>query len=189
MTEQQLDGPQVASAAIDQRGLGPTQRMRTEQARIETDAAYPVADETRILPDRKAPIWSALRGKKEISSLPVRHTEVIVDRLPGKFGDLKLYRPAGLLLADRRAIDGVSVRAMSSTLRAMTSQPRSLLSMARLNSARSRLRFAIWSFVRIDQTCFGRNGDLAPVSLPLFQGIRLDATVVGFSPSSIVEIF
>lgn len=40
--------------------------MRTEQARIEPDAAYPVADETRILPDRKAPVWLTLRGKKEI---------------------------------------------------------------------------------------------------------------------------
>jgi hypothetical protein len=27
--------------------------------------------------------------------------------------------------------------------------------------------------VRIDQACFGRSGGLAPVSLPLFQGIRL----------------
>ncbi len=63
--------------------------------------------------------------------------------------------------------------AMSSTLRATTSQPRSLLSMARLNIARSRLRSAIWSLVRIDQTCFGRSGGLAPVTLPLFQGMRL----------------
>jgi hypothetical protein len=27
--------------------------------------------------------------------------------------------------------------------------------------------------VRIDQTCFGRSGGLAPTSLPLFQGPRL----------------
>src|SRR5471030_2075369 len=57
----------------------------------------------------------------------------------------------------------------------MTSQPRSLLSMARLNSARSRVRCSIWSLVRIAQTCFCRNGGLAPVSFPLFQGIRLGA--------------
>src|SRR5258708_12578329 len=63
---------------------------------------------------------------------------------------------------------------MSSILRATTSQPRSLLSIARLNIARSRLRSAAWSLVRIDQTCFGRSGGLAPTSLPLFQG-RLDA--------------
>src|SRR5262249_18336838 len=62
--------------------------------------------------------------------------------------------------------------AMSSTLRATTSQPRSLLSIARLNIAKSRLRSAIWSFVRIDQTCFGRSGGLAPTRLPLFSGPR-----------------
>jgi hypothetical protein len=39
--------------------------------------------------------------------------------------------------------------ATSSTLRATTSQPRSLLSIARLNIARSRLRSAIWSSARI----------------------------------------
>src|SRR5450631_1376352 len=63
--------------------------------------------------------------------------------------------------------------ATSSTLIATTSQPRSLLSIARLNIARSRTRPSIWSFVRIDQTCLGRSGGFAPVSLPLFQGVRV----------------
>src|SRR5438105_3406064 len=44
--------------------------------------------------------------------------------------------------------------------------------MARLNMASSRVRPAICSLVRIDQTCFGRRGGLAPISLPLFQGSR-----------------
>src|SRR5258708_31318663 len=74
---------------------------------------------------------------------------------------------------------------MSSTLRATTSQPRSLLSIARLNIARSRLRSATWSLVRIDQTCFGRSGGLAPTSLPLFQG-RLDAITAWVSLSCMV---
>src|SRR6266849_6253853 len=56
---------------------------------------------------------------------------------------------------------------MSSTLRATISQPRSLLSIARLNIAKSRVRPSTWSFVRIDQTCFGRSGGFAPISLPL----------------------
>src|SRR5882672_10441670 len=58
---------------------------------------------------------------------------------------------------------------------ATTSQPRSLLSIARLNIARSRARPSIWSFVRIDQTCLGRSGGFAPVSFPLFHGTRLGA--------------
>src|SRR6266852_2192519 len=75
---------------------------------------------------------------------------------------------------------------MSSTLRATTSHPRSLLSIARLNIARSRLRFATWSLVRIDQTCFGRSGGLAPISLPLFQPPRLGAVATGASLSCMV---
>jgi class 3 adenylate cyclase len=51
-----------------------------------------------------------------------------------------------------------------------TSHPRSLLSIARLNRARSRVRLASCNLVRIAQTCFGRRGGFCPVILPLFQG-------------------
>jgi 5-aminolevulinate synthase len=68
--------------------------------------------------------------------------------------------------------------ATSSTLIATTSQPRSLLSMAKLNIARSRARPSIWSFVRIDQTCLGRSGGFAPVTSPLFQGTRTGVVFV-----------
>src|SRR5690349_13138643 len=56
---------------------------------------------------------------------------------------------------------------------ATTSQPRSLLSIARLNMARSRVRPSIINRVLMHQTCFGRSGGLAPISFPLFQGVRL----------------
>ena len=49
------------------------------------------------------------------------------------------------------------------------------LSMATSNIARSRVRPWIISRVLIAHTCFGRNGGLAPVSLPLFQGVRVRA--------------
>jgi hypothetical protein len=49
---------------------------------------------------------------------------------------------------------------------------RSLLSIGKLNMARSRVRPSIIGRVRIDQTCFGRSGGLAPISLPLFHGPR-----------------
>jgi hypothetical protein len=51
-------------------------------------------------------------------------------------------------------------------------QPRSLLSIASLNIAKSRVRPSICNRVRIDQTCFGRNGGFWPMSLPLLQGSR-----------------
>src|SRR3974377_2391613 len=69
---------------------------------------------------------------------------------------------------------------MSSTLSVTTSQPRSLLSIARLNIARSRVLPSNCSLLRIDQMSFGRNGGLAPVSFPLFQAKR-PVVVVGNS--------
>src|SRR5437870_521774 len=42
----------------------------------------------------------------------------------------------------------------------------------KLNIANSRIRPSTCSLVRIDQTCFGRSGGLAPTNLPLFQAPR-----------------
>src|ERR1700693_3620306 len=61
-----------------------------------------------------------------------------------------------------------------------------MLSIATLNIATSRVRPAICSLVRIDQTCFGRSGGLAPTNLPLFQGTRFGAAGVGLSLSCMV---
>ncbi len=66
------------------------------------------------------------------------------------------------------------------TFRLTTSQPRSLLSMARLKSARSRTLRCICSLVRIAQTCLGCSGGFGPTSLPLFQGLRRTVDVSAF---------
>ena len=50
------------------------------------------------------------------------------------------------------------------------SHPLSLLSMARLNKARSGARCWSWSRTRIAQTSFGFRGRFCPVRRPLFQG-------------------
>jgi hypothetical protein len=63
--------------------------MRAEHAWIEPDAAGPVAKETRILSGREALLGVTLRGKEELSLLPVRHAEVFIDSLPGLFCDLE----------------------------------------------------------------------------------------------------
>ena len=87
---------------------------------------------------------------------------------------LKLDWSSRLFLPHRCAIHRIPFGATSSTLTATTSQPRSLLSMAKLNRARSRIRPSTSNRVLIDQTCFGRSGGLAPISLPLFQGVRYE---------------
>jgi hypothetical protein len=74
----------------------------------------------------------------------------------------------------QRAIEvGCGRVARSSTLSTTTSQPRSLLSTAKLNIARSLVRPSICNLVLINETCFGRSGGFGPISLPLFQSTRL----------------
>ena len=43
------------------------------------------------------------------------------------------------------------------------------------------MRPSTWSLVRIDQTFLGLSGGLAPVNLPLFQGMRFGALRLGLS--------
>src|SRR5262245_63995147 len=88
---EQVDGPKISRAPIDQGRLRPSQRMRPEQPRIEPDATNPFADQARVL--------------------ACRHTAI---------------------------------------------------------------------------TCFGRNGGLAPVSLPLFQGVRVRAVKTQLSLSVMI---
>src|SRR5580700_884209 len=84
--------------------------MRAEHAWIEPDAAGPAAEETHILSGREALVWATLRGKEELSLLPVCHAKVFINSLPGLFCDLEPHRLAGLLLADSHSLNGVSVR-------------------------------------------------------------------------------
>lgn len=60
----------------------------------------------------------------------------------------------------------------SITLRRTRSQPRSLLSIARLNNARSRKLSPSLSRARMAQTCLGRRGRFWPIGRPLFHGGR-----------------
>src|SRR5580704_14217867 len=62
-----------------------------------------------------------------------------------------------------------------SSIRSLTrSQARSLLSVARLKIARSRIDRAISRRTRIDHTCLGSRGFFWPTSNPLFQVVGID---------------
>src|SRR5258708_40165836 len=54
--------------------------------------------------------WPARRSEQEFAGLSVCRTDVVINRLPGLFGDLESHRLPSLLLAHRRALNGVSVR-------------------------------------------------------------------------------
>jgi hypothetical protein len=128
-----------------------------------------------VLSRRYRSVPTATSGEEELARLLIGGFDVTVDRLTGMLRHLKPDGLAGLLLAHGRSINSMPVRSNVLPLKLTTSHPRSLLSMARLNMARSRVRSAICSLVRIGQTCFGRRGGFTPINLPLFQGSRLAA--------------
>ena len=61
------------------------------------------------------------------------------------------------------------------------SQLRNLLSMARLNWARSRVLFDICNQIRIAQTSLSFSGGFCPVSFPLFQGVWCGLSCVRYN--------
>jgi hypothetical protein len=82
---------------------------------------------------------------------------------------LELDRSPGLLLPDARTIDRIAIRS-------------DIFDPQGNDVATTQLAVDRRSRVRIAQTWFGRNGGLAPISLPLFQGL-LRATVARLSLS------
>src|SRR6516225_6417593 len=110
MLQQELHCAQVAGATVNECGLGSAQRMCAKQAWVEPDAGDPLADQPSILPCRNSSVAAATAAKEVLTRLLVGGSDVVVDCLTGLLGHLEPDRLAGLLLAHRRAIDGMSVR-------------------------------------------------------------------------------
>ena len=84
------------------------------------------------------------------------------------WGDMSTNRPKRYSID----LDFISLpRETSLTVNLTRSQPRSLLSSARLNNARSLILESISRSIRIPQICSGLKGSFCPTNLPLFQGI------------------
>src|SRR6516164_6199780 len=175
MLQQELHCAQVAGATINECSLGSAQRMCAEQAWVEPDAGDPLADQPSILPCRNSSVAAATAGKEVLTRLPVGGSHVVVDCLTGLLSHLEPDRLAGLLLTHGRAIGGMSVRRHIFHLETDDVAASQLAIDARLNIARLRVRPSICSLLRIDQTCLGRSGGFAPVSLPLLHGSRRGA--------------
>jgi len=109
--------------------------------------------------------------EEELAWLLPAGSQALIDRFTGLFRQLEPDLPARLPLT-HRAVDGNALRSDVIYRQLTTSHARRLLSIARLNIARSRVRPVTCSLVRTDQTCFGRSGGFAPVSLPLLHGLR-----------------
>ena len=149
--------------------------MRPEQPRVQSNAANPLGNEPRILARCHVAVGTATAREQELAGPFVGRFQIVIDRLAGLLAQFKSDWPLFFCRTVARSA-AYPLAATSSTRMETTSQPRSLLSIARLNMARSRARPSIWSFVRIDQTCLGRSGGFAPVDLPLFQATVYDAS-------------
>ena len=159
--------------------------MRTEHARIEPNTTYPVAEETGILSSREALLGPTLCGKKELSLLPVRHTQVVINCLPGLFGDFEPYRSAGLLLADRRTLNGVSVWGNVLDFESDDIATTQLAIDGEIEQRQVALAVCHLKLSADRPDVLRPQRRLAPVNLPLFQGVRLDVAGDGFSLSRI----
>jgi hypothetical protein len=125
---------------------------------IEAGALHPSMDYTGVVPDREVRPF-AQAAWKQIPALAVTEPgEPFADSGAGLLCDLELHRPTGLLLDHGRSVPHPPLAHTSSIFSLTRSQPLSLLSIARLNMARSRRRFSIWRLTRMVQTSFGFNG-------------------------------
>ena len=163
---------QAARLLVNLSRLCPAQRVRAVCRAIEPGAVRPSMDDPSILPRRQ--VWlSPQTAWEQISTLAnVESGEPLADSSTGLIGNLELHRAAGLLLNDDRAIAN-----SSASEHVIDPQPDEiaaleLLSIARLNIARSRRRPFICSRTRIVQTSFGFSGRFWPIRRPLFQGAR-----------------
>jgi hypothetical protein len=111
-------------------------------------------------------------GNRNAPGLETFHLNPGSNSRSGLIRDLELHRPFGLLLHHNRSRgDAVPMAGVRNTKLHQT-QARSLLSMSRLNSARSLARAANCSRIRTAQTSFNLSGVFWPTILPLFQGMR-----------------
>src|SRR5262245_19683425 len=110
VAEQELDGPRISRAPVDQGRLRSSQRMRPEQPRIEPDAANPFADQARVLACRHTAISSPAAREKKLAGLLTRCSQVVVDGLTGLVGQLEFDWPPCLFLPNHCSVDCVAIR-------------------------------------------------------------------------------
>jgi hypothetical protein len=101
--------------------------------------------------------------------------------LPGLLGHLEPNRLPCFPLANRRPIPGISVWGDILHPERDDVATAELAIDGQIEHCQVAQRPSTWSLVRIDQTCFGRSGGFAPISLPLFQGLCLDTVAAEFS--------
>jgi hypothetical protein len=136
---QKRNGSQVAGLRVDLGCLRPPHPMRAVGVNTKSSPTDPKMDNPPILAGREVGL-RAEAAREQIPSTPRVDLEPVLDRCSGLFGNLELHRWACFLLNDCGAVPYSAASGKRRRLVTRTrSQLLSVLSMARLNKARSRL--------------------------------------------------
>src|SRR5215813_8215540 len=110
VAQQQLYGSQVSGAAVDKGRLGSSERVGTEETRVQPDAGDPVGDEPSVLPCCEAPAWTTSASEQVFPWFLSGGPDVIVDRLAGLLRQLEPDGLPSLLLSHGGPSDRISAR-------------------------------------------------------------------------------
>jgi len=111
VTEQQLDGSQVACLPIELGDLGSAQRMGAEAAVIEPNVTDPPMDDACVLAGGNVPATMRPAAKQVTAFIGWLARQQAFDRLPCYLCDFELHRPTGLSLHNNSAISDECARA------------------------------------------------------------------------------
>jgi hypothetical protein len=111
------------------------------------------------LSGRHAAVATATAAEQKFAGLPSGRLDVVVDGLPRLLGQLEPDRPTGLLLPHHRAIDRITARCHVLDAQCdHVAAPQLAVDRKIEHRQIARSTIHLQSGVRIDQTCFGRNG-------------------------------
>jgi hypothetical protein len=66
VAEKQLDNELISSASVDERRLWASQRVRTEEARVQSDAGNPNRNQPRVPPGRDGLVTTAAADEEKL---------------------------------------------------------------------------------------------------------------------------
>src|SRR5581483_4176025 len=89
MPEQELDGPEIPGAPVDQGSLGASERVRPEKSWIKPDTADPVVDKTGILTRCHLAFRSAMTCEQELAWPLVGELQIVIHPLSGLLAQFK----------------------------------------------------------------------------------------------------
>jgi len=172
MTEHQLYRTEGFRPAVDQRCFGSAHRVCSIRSVVKSDGPHPAMHESRVLARREVRRGMDSSRKQKVGRSQRSCLDPTLHAIPRLLGDLDCT--GRWIFCCMTVVRGATREPWqtSRTRNLVRSQARSLLSIARLNIARSRVFAPSCRRIRIAQISLSFRGSFCPVSLPLFHGTR-----------------